>query len=60
MKTKKEGDFKETISVCNKNRTSTWADGSSHTASRGMRMTVTVTGKGSKRKSITSFEKPGR
>ena len=57
MKQKKEGDFTETISVCKKNRNSTFANGATHTASVGMRMVVTVAGKGSNRKSTTSFEK---
>jgi hypothetical protein len=53
---KQEGDFVETISTCNKSRKSTWANGSSRNCTAGMRMVVTVSGKGSKRKSVTSFE----
>ena len=56
MKQKKEGDFKETISVCKKSRNSTWANGSTHRADVGMKMVVTVNGKGKDRKSVTSFE----
>jgi hypothetical protein len=53
---KKEGDFVETISTCNKSRKSTWGNGAPRVCTAGMRMVVTVTGKGSKRKSVTSFE----
>lgn len=48
---------RQTISVCNKRRRSTWANGTPRTTDVGMKMVVEVTGKGSKRKSVTKFEK---
>ena len=56
MKQKTIGDFTDTISVCQKNRKSTWANGQPRNTTKGMKMVVDVTGKGSKRKSVTSFQ----
>ena len=53
-------DTRNTISVCGKNRNSTWGNGATRRTSKGMRMVVTVSGKGSKRKSVTSYEAPER
>jgi len=55
MKTKQQGDFNQSISTCKKSRRSTWANGDARNCTEGMRMVVTVTGKGSDRKSVTSF-----
>lgn len=60
-KEKQQGDFRKTISVCGKNRSSTWGvkgDKGVRSTTKGMRMVVTVSGKGSGRKSVTSFEAP--
>ena len=56
MKQKTIGDFIDTISVCQKNRKSTWANGQPRNTTKGMKMVVDVTGKGSKRQSVTSFQ----
>ena len=50
----------KTISTCGKNRSSTWGNGSTRNTTKGMRMVVTVEGSGSKRKSVTSFERPNK
>lgn len=51
---------RKTISTCNKNRRSTWGNGTPRNTDVGMKMVVTVSGSGSKRKSVTTFEKGER
>jgi hypothetical protein len=46
---------RKTISVCNKTRRSTWANGTPRHTDKGMKMVVEVSGTGSKRKSVTKF-----
>ncbi len=47
----------QTISTCKRTRRSTWANGTPRNTDAGMKMVVEVTGKGSKRKSVTKFIK---
>jgi len=47
---------KKTISVCKKSKNSTWANGAPRNTTKGMKMVVTVTGSGSDRKSVTTYE----
>jgi len=49
---------KQTISVCNTDKDSKWANGTPRKTTKGMKMVVTVTGKGSDRKSVTTYEAP--
>jgi len=51
-----ENEVRQTISTCNKSRNSTWSNGSSRSTTKGMKMVVTVSGKGSNRKSVTTYE----
>ena len=45
----------KTISTCKRTRRSTWANGSARSTDAGMKMVVEVSGKGSKRKSVTKY-----
>ena len=47
---------KKVISTCQKSRQSTWANGKARNTTAGMKMVVTITGTGSKRTSVTSYE----
>ena len=50
---------RRTISTCNKNRNSSWPDGSPKNTTRGMKMVVTITkGEDGRRKSTTTYEAP--
>ena len=55
---------RRTISTCQKSRRSTWAGplggngGSARNCTKGMKMVVTISGTGSNRKSVTSYEAP--
>jgi len=51
---------RQTISTCGRSRSSTWGNGTPRNCTKGMKMVVTVSGTGSARKSVTSYEAPGR
>lgn len=47
---------RKVISTCKKSRNSTWANKQPRICKEGMKMVVTISGKGSKRKSVTTYE----
>ena len=50
---------RRTISVCNKNRNSTWPNNTPRNTTKGMKMVVEITkGKDGRRQSTTRFEAP--
>jgi len=51
-------ETRQTISTCQKSRTSTWGNGAPRNCTKGMKMVTIVTGKGNKRKSTTRYEAP--